>query len=136
MKMKSESEVTQLCPILRDQMDCSPPGSSIHGIFQARVLEWGATAFSGVGWGDHFIPHQYVKRSSACRTTSTKQLHNAGGEPQMPRKANQSLSQEIGQEIKMKRETKDLGVETHPGEGVVKEEKFPHNRKSFHKQHQ
>ena len=50
----------------------------------------------------------------------------------MPRKANQSLSQEIGQEIKMKRETKDLGVETHPGEGVVKEEKFPNSKKSSH----
>ena len=46
MKVKSESEVVQLCPTLRDPMDCSPPGSSIHGIFQARVLEWGAIAFS------------------------------------------------------------------------------------------
>ena len=44
--MKSESEVTQSCPTLRDPMDCSLPGSSAHGIFQARVLEWGATAFS------------------------------------------------------------------------------------------
>ena len=40
MKVKSESEVTQSCPTLCDPMDCSPPGSSIHGIFQARVLEW------------------------------------------------------------------------------------------------
>ena len=46
MKGKSESEVTQLCPTLSDPMDCSLPGSSIHGIFQARVLKWGATAFS------------------------------------------------------------------------------------------
>ena len=46
MKVKSESEVTQLCPTLSDPMDCSLPGSSIHGIFQARVLEWGAIAFS------------------------------------------------------------------------------------------
>ena len=46
MKVKSESEVAQLCPILSNPMDCSPPGSSIHGIFQARVLEWGAIAFS------------------------------------------------------------------------------------------
>ena len=42
MKVKRESEVAQSCPTLRDPMDCSPPGSSIHGIFQARVLEWGA----------------------------------------------------------------------------------------------
>ena len=45
-KVKSESEVTQSCPTLIDPMDCSPPDSSIHGIFQARVLEWGAIAFS------------------------------------------------------------------------------------------
>ena len=46
MKVKSESEVTELCPTLSDPMDCSPPGSSIYGIFQARVLEWGAITFS------------------------------------------------------------------------------------------
>ena len=45
MKVKSESEVTQSCLTLNDPMDCSLPGSSIHGIFQARVLEWGAIAF-------------------------------------------------------------------------------------------
>ena len=46
MQVKSESEVAQSCPTLRDPMDCSLPGSSIYGIFQARVLEWGAIAFS------------------------------------------------------------------------------------------
>ena len=46
MKVESESEVAQSCPTLCDSMDYSPPGSSIHGIFQARVLEWGAIAFS------------------------------------------------------------------------------------------
>ena len=46
MKVKSGSEVVQLCPTLLDPMDCSRPGSSVHGIFQARVLEWGAIAFS------------------------------------------------------------------------------------------
>ena len=57
MKVKSESEVAQSCPTLSDPMDCSLPGSSIYGIFQARVLEWGAIAFSNkhicihtVGW--------------------------------------------------------------------------------------
>ena len=49
MKVKSESEAAQLCPTLHDPMDCSLPGSSVHGIFQARVLEWGATAFSDLG---------------------------------------------------------------------------------------
>ena len=48
MKEKSESEDAQSCPTLSDPMDCSPPGSSVHGIFQARVLEWGAIAFSGI----------------------------------------------------------------------------------------
>ena len=48
MKVKSESEVAQSCPTLSDPMDCSPPGSSVHWIFQARVLEWGAIAFSNV----------------------------------------------------------------------------------------
>ena len=47
MKVKSESEVNQLCPTLCNPMDCSQPGSSVHGIFQARVLEWVAIAFSG-----------------------------------------------------------------------------------------
>ena len=46
MKVKSESEVAQSCPTPSDPMDCSLPGSSIHGIFQARLLEWGAVAFS------------------------------------------------------------------------------------------
>ena len=46
MKVKSESEVAQLCPTLSDPMDCSLPDSSIHGIFQARALEWGAITFS------------------------------------------------------------------------------------------
>ena len=50
MKVKSESEVAQSCPTPSGPMDCSLPGSSIHGIFQARVLEWGAIAFS-----DRFI---------------------------------------------------------------------------------
>ena len=46
MKVKSESEVAQSCPTLSDLMDCNLPGSSVHGIFQARVLEWGAISFS------------------------------------------------------------------------------------------
>ena len=48
MKVKSEREVAQSCPTLLDPMDCSPPGSSVHGIFQARVLEWVAIAFSDI----------------------------------------------------------------------------------------
>ena len=48
MKVKSESEVAHLCPTLSDPMDCSLPGSSARGNFQARVLEWGAIAFSEI----------------------------------------------------------------------------------------
>ena len=48
MKVKSESEVAQSRPTLSDPMDCSLPGSSVHGIFQARVLVWGAIAFSSI----------------------------------------------------------------------------------------
>ena len=55
MKVKSESEVAQSCPTLRDPMDCSLPGSSVHGIFQARVLEWAAVAFSAFCVHEHEI---------------------------------------------------------------------------------
>ena len=48
MKVKSESEVAQSCPTPSDTMDCSLPGSSVHGIFQARVLEWGVIAYSAL----------------------------------------------------------------------------------------
>ena len=60
--MKSESEVAQSCPTLSDPMDCSLPGSSVHGIFQARVLEWGAVAFSQQCTRVSFSPHsnQYL----------------------------------------------------------------------------
>ena len=48
MKVKSQSEVAESCPTLSDPMDCSPPGSSVYGVFQARALEWGAIAFSNM----------------------------------------------------------------------------------------
>ena len=59
MKVKSESEVAQSCPTLRDPMDCSLPGSSIHGTFQAKVLEWGAIAFSEE---DIWMANKHMKR--------------------------------------------------------------------------
>ena len=72
MKVKSESEVAQSCPTLSDPMDCSLPGSSIHGIFQARVLEWGATAIDSDGkesgfdsWGQK-IPSPPWERGPVC----------------------------------------------------------------------
>ena len=48
MKVKSESEVAQSCLTLSDPTDCGLPGSSVHGIYQARVLEWGVIAFSDI----------------------------------------------------------------------------------------
>ena len=59
MKVKSESKVAQSCLTLGDPMDCSLPGSSVHGIFQARALEWGAIAFSYsiLIWCKTFISH-------------------------------------------------------------------------------
>ena len=56
MKVKSEREVAQLCPTLSDPMDCSLTGSSVHGIFQASVLEWGAIAFSELFTNDSHVP--------------------------------------------------------------------------------
>jgi len=68
MKVKSESEVAQLCPTLSDPMNCSLPGSSVHGIFQARVLEWGAIAFS-------------IMRGYCTPTRMDKMKDNGNGQP-------------------------------------------------------
>ena len=66
MKVKSESEVLQSCLTLSDPMDCSLPGSSVHGIFQARVLEWGAIAFSRMCINEWTFPVAHlVKNPSA-----------------------------------------------------------------------
>ena len=62
MKVKSESEVAQLCPTLLDPMDCSLPCSSIHGIFQARVLEWVAIFFS-------ILPLNLMRRTDSLEKT-------------------------------------------------------------------
>ena len=57
----------------------------------------------GIGWGDHFLPHKFIKRSFECLATSTKQLLNAGGGHQAPRKAAQSFQKEGGQNVKDKK---------------------------------
>ena len=59
VKVKSESEVAQSCPTCSDLMDCSQPGCSVHGIFQAGVLEWGAIAFSNV---QRLLRHNIIKK--------------------------------------------------------------------------
>ena len=65
MKVKSENEVAQLCPTPSDPMDYSLPGSSVHGIFQARVLEWGAIAFTADGDWSHEIKRRLLLGSKA-----------------------------------------------------------------------
>ena len=67
MKVKSESEVTQSCPTLRDSTDCSLPGSSVRGIFQVRVLEWGAIAFSGSTFWNNLNGEKFQKRISSIQ---------------------------------------------------------------------
>ena len=61
MKVKSESEVAQSCPTLSDPIDCSLPGSSVHGIFRARVLEWGAIGFSEAYYYGGLLCHHKAK---------------------------------------------------------------------------
>ena len=63
MKVKRESEVAQSCPTLSDPMDCSLPGSSLHGIFQAGVLEWGAIAFSVLYNAGCYIQYPVINHS-------------------------------------------------------------------------
>ena len=75
MKGKSQSEVAQLCLTLHDPMDCRPPGSSTHGVFQARVLEWGAIAFSKSHTGSlvagHTLEPVILKLVSSYAVAST-----------------------------------------------------------------
>ena len=70
MKVKSESEAVQLCPTPSDPMDCSLPGSSVHGIFQARVLEWGAIAFSRASYSTHKLGGRRNLRDEKLRKGS------------------------------------------------------------------
>ena len=80
---KKESEVTQSCPTLCDPIDCSLPGSSVHGICQARVLEWGASAFSA-GVGCHFLLQCVkVKSLSHVRLLATPWTAAYQGPPSM-----------------------------------------------------
>ena len=76
MRVKSESEVAQSCPTLRDPMDCSLPVSSIHGIFKARVLEWGAIAF--------YLGHTYTKKGLPDSSIGKESACNAGDPSPIP----------------------------------------------------
>ena len=73
MKVKSETEVAKSCPTLSDPMDCSLPGSSVHGIFQARALEWGAIAFSDTGYTFSYLTAFTL--SMLLKTREVKKTH-------------------------------------------------------------
>ena len=73
MKVKSESEVAQSCPTL-DPMDCSLPGSSVHGLFQAGVLEWGAIAFSVTGFRLFYFQIVFSKATDSSYVATFKIL--------------------------------------------------------------
>ena len=79
MKVKSESEVAQSCPTPCDPMDCSLPGSSIHGIFQARVLEWAAIALGEFNSDGHYIYYcgQESLRRNGVAIMVNKRVRNA-----------------------------------------------------------
>ena len=79
MKVKSESEVAQQCATLRDPMDCSLPGSSAYGVFQARVLEWVAISFSGD------LPNPGIEPGSPALQADS--LSEPPGKPRLPAKS-------------------------------------------------
>ena len=110
------------------------PCNKYSGLISLKTEWFGGR--SQVGGGieqeDHFLPHRFIKRSFECLATSTKKLLNAGRGHQAPRKAAHSLWKEVGQSRKDKKRDKRVRDETHPGEGVVKEEKFPNSRKPSH----
>ena len=82
MKVESESEVAQSCLTPHDPMDCSLPGSSIHGIFQARVLEWGAIAFSGC----LELESNCFKAQNLCYKEVTEMLSGFPGSQGLPKR--------------------------------------------------
>ena len=79
MKMKCESEVAQSCLTLSEPMDCSLPGSSVHGIFKARVLEWDAIAFSDRGSHSSSSPHRAERATLQCPVCHSARLHGCHG---------------------------------------------------------
>ena len=95
MKVKSENEVAQSCPTLSDPMDWSPPGSSVNGIFQARVLEWGAIAFSSFVRGvcnflSSVSPQQKFEAVDQCYSSvlfgKQRKIHPQGGRMGQPKR--------------------------------------------------
>ena len=97
MKVKSESEVAQSCPTLSNPVDCSLPGSSVHGIFQARVLEWGAIAFS-YRYERWTIKKAEHRRITAFELWCWRRLLRV---PWTARRSNQSILKKINSEYSL-----------------------------------
>ena len=91
MKLKSDSEVAQSCLTLRDPMDCSLPGSSVHGIFQARVLEWGAIAFSNRSGHLRVIPSFVFCAQCSLSVAGSATSKNKDVENTPPRKCSSGV---------------------------------------------
>ena len=92
MKAKSGSEVAPSCPTLSDPMDCSLPGSSVHGIFQARVLEWGAIAFSR--WNLKYDTNEYIYKTETDSGKEKRFLVAKGEEMREGRAGSLALADE------------------------------------------
>ena len=111
MKVKSESEVALSCPTVSDSMDCSPPGSSVHGIFQGRVLEWDAIAFSV--FTSRLFNCSYVTRWASLVAQMVKHL------PAMQETQLQSLGGEDPLEKEMATDFSVLAWEIHGQRSLV-----------------
>ena len=96
MKVKSESEVAQSCPTPSDPMDCSLPGSSIHGIFQARVLEWGATAFSILLFTTMIIKAHLMYKNPSSVWVNRNRYHLASSKRNLAQEERASYSESKG----------------------------------------
>ena len=86
----------------------------------------------GVRRGDHLPPRRYIRNTSACGTTPTEHLLNAGRRSQTSQKERNSPSTWVGHKKKEKAQTKELGQDLHLRKGAVKEEKLPHTKKPLH----
>ena len=105
---------------------CSPPGSSAHGILQARLLRRRSQDGGGLGRGDHFLPYKFIQRTTERWANFTKQLLIASWGHQAPRKAAHCLRKEVGQNIKDKKRDEWARDGDPSGKGVLIEEVSKH----------
>jgi len=111
---------------------CGKEEDKYFPTYKLNSMRGSAEDGGGVGRGEHFLPHKFIKRTFKRRVNSIKQLLNAGRGHQAPRKTTHCLRKEVGKNIKDKKETKEGGMELRPRKGVLKREKFPNTRKHSH----